>query len=243
MRREFETFYRKYPEKKKNSFVKESAKYFRFRFYKLMIDKTFPGTEEWHKLQQKISLLSVTTEDSAIRSYFYSRSLGKCDKSIYVLPHTIMSYPYNIYIGHMVFMNRGVYITARGPVRIGNNCIIGAYTIINSGSHIYSDKRIPIRDQGHRIEPIIIEDDVWIGSHVIIKPGVTIGKGAVIGAGAVVTKSIPEYAVAVGCPAKVIQYRGVSDIATDSSHKERENEYERSAENIQSPCILYQHNY
>ena len=54
---------------------------------------------------------------------------------------------------------------------------------------------------------IIINDDVWIGAHSVILPGVTIGKGAVIGAGSVVTSNIPEYAVAVGVPAKVIKLR------------------------------------
>ena len=50
-------------------------------------------------------------------------------------------------------------------------------------------------------------DDVWIGTNSVVLPGVTIGKGAVIGAGTVVTKDIPEYAIAVGNPARVIKYR------------------------------------
>lgn len=54
---------------------------------------------------------------------------------------------------------------------------------------------------------ITLGDDVWIGANSVILPGVTIGRGAVIGAGAVVTKDIPEYAIAVGNPARVIKYR------------------------------------
>ena len=54
---------------------------------------------------------------------------------------------------------------------------------------------------------IIIEDDVWIGAGSIILTGVTISKGSVIGAGSVVAKSIPEYSIAVGNPAKVIHRR------------------------------------
>lgn len=58
-------------------------------------------------------------------------------------------------------------------------------------------------DQGN----VKIGHDVWLGQNVIITQGVTIGNGAVIGAGAIVTKDVPDYAVAVGNPAKVIKYR------------------------------------
>jgi acetyltransferase-like isoleucine patch superfamily enzyme len=50
-------------------------------------------------------------------------------------------------------------------------------------------------------------DRVWIGANVTILKGVTIGNDAVVGAGSVVTKDIPEKAIAVGVPAKVIKYR------------------------------------
>ena len=54
--------------------------------------------------------------------------------------------------------------------------------------------------------PIHIKEGVWLGSCCIILQGVTIGKHAVIGAGAVVTKSIPDYALAIGVPARVVKY-------------------------------------
>jgi len=66
----------------------------------------------------------------------------------------------------------------------------------------------------HDDEIMSIGNDVWIGQGVTIvrKAGLTIGNGAVIGAGAVVTKSIPDYAIAVGIPAKVIKYRFSEDV-------------------------------
>lgn len=56
-------------------------------------------------------------------------------------------------------------------------------------------------------EPVVIGNDVWIGSRVTILPGVHIGDGAVIGAGAVVTKNVPEYEVWGGNPAKYLKSR------------------------------------
>ncbi len=53
----------------------------------------------------------------------------------------------------------------------------------------------------------IISNDVFIGANVTVLDGVTIGDGAVIGAGAVVSKDIPPYAIAVGCPIRIIKYR------------------------------------
>jgi acetyltransferase-like isoleucine patch superfamily enzyme len=55
--------------------------------------------------------------------------------------------------------------------------------------------------------PVVIEDDVWIGTGAIILPGVKIGIGAVVGAGSVVTKDVPNFAVVFGHPAKLLKMR------------------------------------
>ena len=77
----------------------------------------------------------------------------------------------------------------------------------------------PIRQQPLTSKgPIIVGDDVWLGSGVIVLAGVTIGDGAVIGAGSVVTKSIPAGAIAVGSPARVIRMR--TDLARPAVGKQ-----------------------
>lgn len=50
-----------------------------------------------------------------------------------------------------------------------------------------------------------IGDDVWIGGHTTVLPGVTIGDGAVVAVGAVVTKDVPPYTVVAGVPARVVK--------------------------------------
>jgi acetyltransferase-like isoleucine patch superfamily enzyme len=57
------------------------------------------------------------------------------------------------------------------------------------------------------MKPIVVENDVWIGSHVALRPGITVHNGAVIATGAVVTKDVPPYAVVGGNPARILKYR------------------------------------
>ncbi|MFV9505989.1 MAG: acyltransferase [Oscillochloridaceae bacterium umkhey_bin13] len=102
-------------------------------------------------------------------------------------------------IGDQVFVNQGTRIICTKHIAIGNNCLIGdECLLIDNDYHTISTR--PVRQ-----EPIILEDNVWLASRVIILRGVTIGRGSVIGAGAVVTRSIPQYSFAVGAPAKVFK--------------------------------------
>jgi len=104
----------------------------------------------------------------------------------------------------------GLNCQACGPIRIGNNVMIGPDVIILTARHRFDKLDVPMCQQGDLpSEPVNIADDVWIGTRVIILPGVSIGKGAILGAGAIVTKDVPEFAIAGGNPARVIRYRQV----------------------------------
>ena len=109
-----------------------------------------------------------------------------------------------IMIGKNFYMNAGCHIL--GEIIIGDNVMIGPQTIIWGRDHGIA-KNMFMREQKHIKKPINIGNDVWIGANVTLLKGVTIGDGAVIGAGSVVTKDVPEYAIVVGNPAKVIKYR------------------------------------
>lgn len=80
--------------------------------------------------------------------------------------------------------------------------------IILSSNHEFKDRSTPMIMQGQRREePVVICDDVWIGTRAIILPGVKIGSHSIVGAGAVVTKDVPEYSIVGGNPARVIGSR------------------------------------
>ena len=112
----------------------------------------------------------------------------------------------NMSIGN--FSGIGAYSIIANSVIIGDNVMIARECIINPSNHCFERTDIPMNEQGlEATNPVIIEDDVWIGSRAIILPGVIIHRGSVIGAGAVVTRDVPEYAIVGGVPAKVIRYR------------------------------------
>ena len=102
----------------------------------------------------------------------------------------------------------GVNCQVCGPVKIGDNVMMGPGVIILTINHKYDRLDVPMLEQGHKPpEPVTIGDDVWIGTRAIILPGISVGKGAIIGAAAVVTKDVPEYAIVCGNPAQVVKYR------------------------------------
>lgn len=94
----------------------------------------------------------------------------------------------------------------RGHVRMGSGVRVGAHTSILGFNHAMSPDR-PIHEQPLVSKGITIGDDVWIGSHAVVLDGVSIGAHSVIGAGSVVTKSVPEWSVIAGNPAKRIRDR------------------------------------
>ena len=102
------------------------------------------------------------------------------------------------------------HIGTAGHLKIGANCLLGSGCYIGGLAHGMSDPGIPIVDQPIE-EPkgVTIEEDVWLGAHVIVNDGVTIGKGAVVGAGSVVTRDIAPGTINAGVPARVIRERGV----------------------------------
>ncbi len=133
-----------------------------------------------------------------------------------------------IIVGKGVSLDSGarLQVANRATLRIGDRTGIGPYNFFNAfddltiGSDTMFSPMVnincadhgmklgtPMREQYGTYGPVTIGSDCWLGAMVVVLKGVTIGDGAVVGAGAVVTKDIPEYAIAVGVPAKVVGER------------------------------------
>ena len=98
---------------------------------------------------------------------------------------------------------------ADAMVTIGDHCMISQQVSIISTNHLIPgrDKITALSGLDLRKAGVEIGNDVWIGCNAVILPGVRIGNGAVIGAGSVVTGDIPEYAIALGNPARIVKSR------------------------------------
>ena len=111
-----------------------------------------------------------------------------------------------IQIGNHCYICFYFTILNASKVKIGDNVLIASHVLITSENHsIDPESDIPYMDQPLESKPVEIGDCCWVGEKVCVLPGVKIGKKCVIGAGSVVTKSIPDYCIAVGNPAKVVK--------------------------------------
>lgn len=99
------------------------------------------------------------------------------------------------------------YVGCSGKIIIGNNVMFGPKCSLFAENHIFEDGNSTIKSQGVKQKGIVVEDDCWIGSNVIILDGVTIGKGSVIGAGTLVNKNIPPQSIVVDKREKKLKNR------------------------------------
>ncbi|BCY09529.1 DapH/DapD/GlmU-related protein [Actinoplanes sp. L3-i22] len=117
-----------------------------------------------------------------------------------------------MHLGDDFFGNVNLTFVDDVEIRIGNGVMIApSVTLTTTGHPIHPALREDFRRFS---EPIVIEDRVWIGSNVVVLPGVRIGYGAVIGAGSVVSRDVPPMTVAVGVPCRVV--REITDADLES---------------------------
>ena len=158
--------------------------------------KTFPG---W---SQALSLFPGLS-GAYLRRAFYKLVLPRCGADSFLSFGTTFSHP-------TAEVGRKVYVGAcccLGDVTLEDDVLLGSHVSIMNGSGQHGIDRldVPIREQPGVWPHITIGADTWIGDRAIVMSDV--GKHCVIGAGSVVTKPIPDYAIAVGNPARVVRFR------------------------------------
>lgn len=110
--------------------------------------------------------------------------------------------PKNIEIGEDSIIGDHAFLDGRAKLKIGSHVDVASHVLIYNSEHdVHSDDFHAI------VEPVVVEDYVFIGPGVIVQPGVTIKKGAIVAAGAVVVKDIDAFSMVGGVPAKVIGVR------------------------------------
>jgi acetyltransferase-like isoleucine patch superfamily enzyme len=110
-----------------------------------------------------------------------------------------------IRIGENSLIGEYTVIRGQGGVSIGDRVFTSPMTQLIAVNHVFNDPKMPFSEQGITAQGIVIEDDVWLGANVVVTDGVRVGKGAVVAAGAVVTKDVPPYTVVGGVPARVLR--------------------------------------
>jgi len=143
----------------------------------------------------------------ALRRWLLKRILDQCGDEVVVKQHCYIGRGQGLAVGHRSQLGHGARI---GPsVTIGDDVLMGPDVVIMTTAHQFDDPATPIRLQGHLpVRAVTIGNDVWIGTRVVILPGITIGDGAVVGAGSIVTRDVPPLTIVAGNPARVLRRRG-----------------------------------
>ena len=129
--------------------------------------------------------------------------LGSAGPDIWMEAPIHFAYGVNTHVGRNFYANFNLSVVDDGEVFIGDYVMIAPNVTISTTGHPIHPS---FRDKGAQFSlPVHIGDHVWIGSNVVVMPGVTIGDNCVIGAGSVVTHDIPANSVAVGVPCRPVR--------------------------------------
>jgi len=134
------------------------------------------------------------------------RKLTRISSSAKLLNRKKISLGDNIWIGHYCLVD------GTGGVTLGEGVQLSSHTVVYSHSsqdaiRLLGKHFIEFQDvnrPGYKLKPVSVGDYTFVGTSSVILPGSTIGKGCIIGAGSVINGIIPDYAIAVGNPAKIV---------------------------------------
>lgn len=122
----------------------------------------------------------------------------------------------SISVGDDVYIGPGALLmSTESTITLGNKIMFGPNVTIIGGDHnasVIGRFMYDVHEKRPQDDlPVIIEDDVWVGTGAVILKGVTIGRGAIVAARALVSRDVPPYSIAGGLPAKVLKWRFTVD--------------------------------
>lgn len=152
--------------------------------------------------------------DITAKEAYMKENFAECGEGCYIeLPFHANWGGHHVHFGSHIYANSNLTLVDDGHIFIGDRVMLGPNVTIATANHPPEPE---LRAQGLQINrDVIIGENTWIGAGAIIVPGVTIGKNVVIGAGSIVTKDIPDNALAVGNPCRVIR-----EIASDKGNEQ-----------------------
>lgn len=154
--------------------------------------------------KKKIQAYNRTSSDEpAQRQKLLQSLLGEMGEGCYIEPPFYVDYGSQVKLGKGVYFNMDCMLLDTCEIKIGDDVMFGPRVSVYTAHHPLTKKaRLSGAELG---TPVEIGDGSWIGGGAIINPGVKIGKNCVIGSGSVVVRDIPDNAIAVGNPAKVLR--------------------------------------
>ncbi len=165
----------------------------------------------WRKLVRSecfsYLVIRIVNEINYAKLTYIKKTLRQCGENVNFQFPVYICQPDCIEIGNNVSIAAYIHIWGSGGVKIGDRVMIGSHTAISSLTHDYCSKNMY---NSILAKPVVIGNDVWIGTHAVILPGIVIGEGAIIGAGCIVTKNVEPFAVVVGVPGQAIKKRELS---------------------------------
>lgn len=140
-----------------------------------------------------------------VRNKILKRKLGLLGRGVRISNNVKILGMEKVFLSDFVRIANKAIIDGKAGIKIGQYTMVGFESILLSKTHRHDMKNIPYTLQGSFGKSIEIGKNVWIGTRVIILPGVNIGDNCIIGANSVITKSFPDNKIIAGNPAKIIK--------------------------------------
>ncbi len=155
-------------------------------------------------------LVNFMIFDSAWIPFSYLKVLilrffgAKVGKHVVIKPNVNIKYPWFLEIGNHTWIGEKVWIDNLGKVSIGDNCCISQGAMLLTGNHNYKKPTFDLV-----VEPIHLEDGVWVGAQSVVCPGVRCENHSVLTVGSVATRNLKSYSIHQGNPAKSLKSREI----------------------------------